>query len=1023
MATVPYIAAGDDISNDRWDVLWAELDRKMGLLLDGKSPFVQFDAGNAVGFFRGTGLLGNVFYFLGPAARGGFGPDYDHAQFTAAAAALVEGERNDTWLVMRTNAAAVQLIGSLEAHKRTIEVDGEARTFWLWPENSTVPEKRYRYAVAELVFDGGLQGFDMPAAWDKYNFFRIHNLSADVALTVRFMKADGSVAFQTVVGRYGCKCVRRDPGQGSAAEAANYDASLSYFWTLRSGDPRWLQQLGGELPPGAGKEGYISMAANNVANPSLLFRWIQYYEQASPNTFGEVRWFRDPHAVYNLGTYHGKLGDAANPQTIVGDLLHHKGTMRLATTNHSVAERDIEFEGYGTLRAKLLEAGLDLVESATNVAISCPVGPAFTYLIALGTNLLQGSHLLGAGNTGPFAATTAAPLAVDFELDARYPDTLEAAFHSRPLEGGGGFRIVTPAILALDVDWQANDGSFPAGFTARALVTKLEYTLTGEGGDESPVPPAMRIWRDQLRDVCTLRNFVSETHLPLTYCALERGRFVTTIFGPELHYDLKVLLAGRCSDANLRDGVLNDPLTTFAGGYATQKRVIKWPAVGWATPENPGFFTPRLTRRYSQRPDVDIQYWRHPDIINEEAGPDGADFDLESVGESYEASDVSALCPAFQERAGISRDNFGVWTNPDALREASRSFPFQVAPFDRWMPRVFLLEEIYNTMAAWVNGLLKAKPITFENSRFYIAPSPPPLGDTYPIDLYLAMPDRHPTLNSAFAGEPSFTGRNRGYTALFEPDSTSGQVTTWEDHGRIAAVIVAPGVAPLRSGWYLKIRTVQSYAEGKGFKFKFEMVSRPIGFDLMEATMGAATLKEGSPIGALFNGQINTYALLHSEADNLQWKAPAPSGTMKSDAKAGNKIYDGQVFPDGNAYKQEVTVDQKVADSFVGQTIAAPVWGPKRILVDNYVSDGLTVETIAIMTPEQTFRHVGSDYSGEDWANFIGAANYKAAVLPMETQGEAGPATIRQCGFDQTVVGVPHSAAEIVVRFMTVVHL
>lgn len=1028
---VGYLNAGASLSAANWNPLWTEFDRKVGLLMDGKSMAVISDVSNGAFFI--PGLSGKVFFFLGASARAGFGPRYDHSVFTAAAASLPLGDRDDGRHIVGTlghessaespfwNAAGIAwpfsgaplLVHSLEAHTRIVTVDGHDAPYFLQEGLSTVPEKKYRYAVAELVFEGWGDSVDIPAAWNKYNFFRIHNLSMTSALRVKFAGSGGpgGADFEVTIPALGCRCVRRD------SVTSGYDATLRYFWIFKSGDPRFLQQLD-ELV-GIGKEVYATMPANNVANPAVLFRWIDYFERDT--SFSGVHWFRDPHAVYDLGTYSGKFGDAAQPGTIVGDLIHHKGAMT-AKGATAADDRTIDFDGYASLGAKVAAAGLILTESAANVSISAPGGSGFQLLRAQGVNLLIGAQ---------GQAVTFRSLAGPVVIDARWPS---AALGQPFLKE---FKIVTAIDIGGVATWNdpvldagGNWGSEEGG-SARCVVTALNLVLTGA------TAPAMKIWKDTVGQVCTLRNFVSVEDLPLTYCAFQNVRMALTIFGPELHYELVVSLSGSpvaIESSGLFAEVIADPMTRFEGSYAIQKRVLQWPAVGWGTLQHPGFFTPRLPRKYSLRP-YTVQLWtRHPDIVDEEGAINGSDFDLESIGESYLDSDITALCAATLERPGgqfNGTDNFGVWTNPDDLF-APRANAIKI-----YMPRVYELVEIFNTMAAWVNGLKKAKPITFANSRNYIAPNDQGVGftDLVPNDLYAAVAAVHPIVPTSHSGLGGLRAPVHSVPVSFAAGAANGSVGAESVGGYADAQVVGIGAGGFDTKLYLSIANVWDYAESIGFKFIYEMVCRPLGTVFVQSSAtGEATRDWTTPTPP--DAQdfpefvLPAFYVFCSEADALNWRSHGGVNKLKSDAQPGNKVYGGDASPhEGRnpevAFRVGLDVNPLVAKNLINSTISAYVTGSKRADVSNVVSAGITVETVAILTPRETFRHTTTDYSGESMTNFRKFWFFGAGVLPLGVEGAGGGARVVPCVSPTNITRLAAAAPEeeLVVRFCNVVLL
>ena len=182
-----------------WNALLTEFDRRLTLVLDGRTPLLLggrnggFSSGGIAGLLGQGGLLGTPFIFgttAGPyytVAQADLGLEpfwklYDHAALTAIAAAATEIGRNPAINVLRVSATAdtAKLEGSLQAHTR---VDG-ADTFWLGvgPSVSRRPLRRHRHAVAEAIVEG-ITTLEWPAEYDRYECVRVHNLN-DATLTV-----------------------------------------------------------------------------------------------------------------------------------------------------------------------------------------------------------------------------------------------------------------------------------------------------------------------------------------------------------------------------------------------------------------------------------------------------------------------------------------------------------------------------------------------------------------------------------------------------------------------------------------------------------------------------------------------------------------------------------------------------------------------------------------------------------------------------------------------------------------------
>lgn len=203
-----------------------------------------------------------------------------------------------------------------------------------------------RYQQAELVFDDGRMVVTIPANYDRFNFFRLHNLQP-FAITVEFSDSTGVVAHQISVPALGSKCLRRDVDTSGNTV---YTRGFDHFQRFISGDPRYYSK---ELPDGM----------NNIVNPSLAMIWVQ---TLVANKFAELdtRQFWDASAIYCDGNYpqpgsvdwtkwiNGRAGmgsgyfEPVADGTMIGDLLHHKGkicavgTPVTVTTDHSFTMDD-----------------------------------------------------------------------------------------------------------------------------------------------------------------------------------------------------------------------------------------------------------------------------------------------------------------------------------------------------------------------------------------------------------------------------------------------------------------------------------------------------------------------------------------------------------------------------------------------------------------------------------------------------------------------------------------------------------
>ena len=254
--------------------LWVEADAVIDKALDGKStyvmPLITYDD-PAIEFY-----VGKEFFFYTPGnhydddlsvlysvlhrdrpLEPTIPANYNQSTFDTAASGAIVSYVNETREYALTS-NVLGLGGSLKAHTKTIDGD----VLYLWEFGEPAPEKHWRLAIAELLIGDTVDNsFDFLDEWDKYNCFKIHNLTQN-QITVRF-----GTHYTVVIPAWGQQCVRRDN------VSSGYDSSHKYFFKTRSGDPRYLHF--------EYQTGYIaaSMRANNITNASFLYNIIEMVGQ------------------------------------------------------------------------------------------------------------------------------------------------------------------------------------------------------------------------------------------------------------------------------------------------------------------------------------------------------------------------------------------------------------------------------------------------------------------------------------------------------------------------------------------------------------------------------------------------------------------------------------------------------------------------------------------------------------------------------------------------------------------------
>ena len=263
------------------------------------------------------------------------------------------------------------------------------------------PEKNYKYALAEIIVEGPL-AVSIPAAYDKYQCFRIHNCNA-AAITVTFDN------FTVTVPMFGSQIVRRDliASTTVASQGTNYRLGGHYFFSYEANDPRfyWFLPSNGMSVVDDGRAAN-SMHANNLSNFSILFDWIQYFTRtvdftALSGSTVFAGFNQDPKVQCDISAWYGNYyGDVTKPGTLLGDVLHHKGDILIIRQSKTqvdaiagwptVTVDRVTFNGYTTIVAdfgahKLTvapNAGGDLVISNADTANDI-------YLVSISTNLLK----------------------------------------------------------------------------------------------------------------------------------------------------------------------------------------------------------------------------------------------------------------------------------------------------------------------------------------------------------------------------------------------------------------------------------------------------------------------------------------------------------------------------------------------------------------------------------------------------------------------------------------------------------
>lgn len=707
MPTLAYLNSGQSITAAGMNALFAELDRKAWLALDGHSILylLQTDATVARRYFEP--FIGPTFHFVqgSQPISGYWGTwSYDHSVFQNAVAASVIYTGSSTNVADTTNkyvrinplpASYFTQIGkvkhsgsviqdwrrtmtllrwSLEAHRRAYTPpEGEEEQYWIGETfnaasdisgSGALPvwlERIRTLQQAELIFEGGVTELDFLGAWNKYNFFRIHACQAQ-AVTVRFRNSTGGIAHTVTVGGYGSQCVRRTGVDGT------YTDGFHYFQRFVSGDRRFYQHPN----------------CNNVVNPSLLIpfvnrllagrRFDDEFTGEFDRQFAAPTVMLDPQVRAPLPSGYG-YGDPSVSTTKLGDLLHHPGEVvhvdSSADPNAPTITR-FTFNGYGSLVSL---NGVSAQASGDDYQIKAS-GSGTHDFMCLSTNLFC---------TGETAFINA-PVrdASDWiTLDRHMPE----------------FAFVTE-IVSTSVDHTVSYNLIN-GTTTGAAVPQTITRTTRRMAEQYPASGL-------LPHVTTAGETVDRVASSAALCSFASTTMALTSSGLVLNTTQTIPLAAPFSGTP--DPVILDPANpdTALNNYLAspivpviapdllhhiscdgENIIIKRSLVftGYGFPDTDdwfytGFLTPRFTRIYSDRPFVGGVAGSHPNFHEGYKNANGQEVVCTGVrGSGHLSTEIKILSPwnsrndTFNSDAGdVGRtDVVGTMSNNDVLYGATKN--------------------------------------------------------------------------------------------------------------------------------------------------------------------------------------------------------------------------------------------------------------------------------------------------------------------------------------------------------------
>lgn len=812
MPSVAYLTGSESASArvgaSSMDRLFRELNRRMSVLFGSRSFALGFNPdtgdlltgqcipGNLVGkcfFFTGTRRTRYAQRFpqfrnidaqpptVGPSQPGAFTcKSYNHAPFLAAVTELTPTSFDDANRIANYPAVPDSYYAgitqarqpftsfwdhSLQAH--TIQRNGltyyvrETGIEGLVANAEQPPEKSYRYALAEIIIENQDLTLELPASYDKYSCFRIHNLQPKEQ-TVSF-----AGVFAVVLQPFGCATVRRT---SATADFAGYETGYNYFLKYREGDYRhfWFFPTSfhqdvlviENRPVRAYENVSSSMQANNLSNPCILYDWINALTIIPGEAFDEwapasrPAWFvQDEYELHNIynsysPAYSTLFGNPANASTKVADLIHHKGTILIIKqhkTENFITDEGVdsgwkriefdtvEFRGWETINADLGAKNLKVgrLANGTPTIYKDPLADTdWNYDISpIGTNLFKNGDkthpaLFRLGTT----ANTGAPI--------------ERNFFESWAQGPSGLIPNPPAITdrAPYLTPRRTLVERPNVFTWQDNITFQTRSVTGDGvavvadvarGGQRNLS-ATGLDQITVNDLINLSFFgdvtqSNQSNVATTYIV---DGLTLTETGLVLRFRERFPSWAETSftppSADWLRQLSGDP----ASGYFEVKRVIKFRGHGWPIPElgsgHVGFLGPRYGRcLYSN----DYQY--------EIKGPAGVDYSIPDLGITESVVKSMARVTVGDLENGLYSGRF--WRKPrvdnlltiQSIRDrgdlVAAGWMTNTAPTarlngvlpDRHPIAFRLLPEHYNAMARVVNSLKTGKPLGVNSLRFY----------------------------------------------------------------------------------------------------------------------------------------------------------------------------------------------------------------------------------------------------------------------------------------------------------------
>ena len=818
---VSYLTGNEKPTTALMNVLWDEAEAIVDKVMDGKSTYLAHPHGIASP--AESVIAGKEFFFytsgnhdatdasvLFP-IKGHLTPaSYNQSTYDSAVSGATFNYYDST-LKYATSTAGLGLEFSLKAHTTTTG----GVTYYVWDKGQPNPEKKWRYAVAEIIIGDavdngdGTYKFEFSNDYNKYNCFKLHNLTGN-DITFYFGTSSSS-NYSLTIPKYSQKCVRRD------SVTSNYDSTYKYFFKCFKNDPRYLHFKS--------QSGYVpaSMEANNITNPSFLYNILEALGQRKDAS----RWFGseavatricfDAQTYTDIGSEYQTDGysPSVSSSTLLADLVFHKGDLSYfrATTSSSTPESgSISFDGFSSFVSAMSGAGLTASTSDANGAkINKSSSKDIFYLWQQSTNLLVWEDEPRVLNLGSSTGANA-------YLETNVYEPSDVSY------SGGPFP--TDGIIGNNFFSSLNGTSTTVGQYITTYQNNMPSHATTAGENVKLTTEGPILFSTEYWPIATSLTVTGPT-------VVYHGFNKCTYFGLTLD-----------SSNNAQISVVTDRAIAHKGASDTATRSgwpSAWPKDSSINKFHRMFEGPRYPKLYEDRGSA----YTHLDITNDPVGEDGADFRQNDIGVLAESNVQFQTCAVETKIEPFflylpDNRNYPLTLPGDVSHELElkkaagatvSQFQAALAGDDQLYIRMNLLKEHYNDLVTMLKRCKNIRPLCFDEVYFGDkAPTERTIKIFYNYSGYLAPKNCYSSFTNGSTEHALYT--RLGVDIKDAENDFPDDIYTYA---------TAADQAVMDDYRWVTVEDVKQKAADMGFKFRYEKV-----FSLLDFAREAVDLGGGA---------------------------------------------------------------------------------------------------------------------------------------------------------------------------------